>query len=387
MAITVAGFKDELSGILHGTNLDKVKNLNGLIWRAARKVIAEADVSDAVSALTLFDGVYDYSPPTGLKERKVIDIRPVAASRTYAQSFGHPPRRLFDLTRKDKNVTFSVEEDKGTKKLRVSISLAGRATLNDCDSLTANGTWTATNGGSNIALDENQRVQGSGSIRFDVGATGGGIINSTIAAVDLSTHQEKSSLFLWVYFPDSMIVTSVDLRWGSDSATYWSRSVTAPHIGSFQNGWNLIRFDWNGATQTGTVTETAIDFVRVNVVTTAADTDLRVDEIVSCLPHSYEIHFYSEYLFRTSSTNSALNETITNENNIINLLGSAINLLLYETAILAAQQLGGANGASDIIFFRQELYGDSARPGLYSRFRRANPSEAKKVVNVYYEMR
>lgn len=388
MAYERVNVLDDLSGLLHGTDTSKITNINSLLRRAAQEFLNHIDPAETkrVASLSLFDQILDYSPPSDLKGDKVIDIRPaIPETRSKKENFTKVSNEEFDLYGQD--MVFTVEWDDATKFLRVRKALSGNILLHNMDSLTSNGTWAAVSGGgaSNLAADEIEKSQGTASTRFDVGATGGAIENSTLTAIDLSDHQEKSSLFLRLFIPDSTIMTNVILRWGSDSSNYWSRTVTAPHIGSFRNGWQWVRFDWNGATQTGSVTETGIDYLRVTVTTTAADTDFRVDEIRSILPHPHEIVYYSNFLFRTSG--GTFQETFSGVADLLNLEEQSYILYTYFAAWLVAQQIQGADSATDATFFERKLFGDARQPGLVSRYKIANPPEAIKGRSYYYRLR
>ena len=196
----------------------------------------------------------------------------------------------------------------------------------------------------------------------------------------MDDHDEKSSLFIWVYFPDASLITNVILLWGSSSANYWARTVTAPHFGSFKNGWNLLRFDWNGATETGTVDPAAIDYLRVTVTSTGADTDIRVDGIYSKLPTIHEILYYSRFLFR--NTAGTFLETPTDDTDELNLETAAENIFIEECCTLISS---GLQRWDDHQGHFNKLYGNGKDEGLYAKYKTSNPAQPLKPHAKYYE--
>ena len=390
---TIAEVKEDLNGILHSTSTAKVINLNALLYRAARNVLTKVDPPSTIRIAQItnavHDDIYDYAAPSDLKGSKIIDIRP-QVKRTEADSFSQ--RGIKDFAKYLADGEFSIREDSGNKTLRIAVDISpSPVTLNEMDSLTANGTWAAADSGNNLTLDTLDYVLGSGCLNFDAtGATVSVSIQvSDMTAVDLSTHDEKSQLFVWVYIPDKSIVSSVTLLWGNDLTTnYWSATATTPHDATaIKTGWNLFRFNWNGATETGTVAPATIDSLKITITQSAAtvETDYRVDRIVSTVGKIYEIEYYSEFLFRSSA--GTFQQKTSDNSDIINLDEDGYNLYINECGFLIAQQVKGANGVSDLNFFREELYGTGfQKQGLYEKFKTDHPSQAIRMISSYYKI-
>ena len=170
--------KETLERKFRGVSLDDVQGISdySLFKEAAVNLIAEIDPFETIQndELTLYHEVYQYASPTSLKDTKVVDIRPQVnrgASEYYRQKF------IEEFDRDKRNKDFSVEYDGGTKILRVARDLGNSLQLNNCDSLTANGTWSTAGGGTNLAIDTLYKAEGSASLNFDIGATGGYIEN------------------------------------------------------------------------------------------------------------------------------------------------------------------------------------------------------------------
>jgi hypothetical protein len=346
MSYLVSQLKTDLTGMLHGTSLNKVQGVDELIARAGRQLMLDVDPQETIRIAqidnALYDQVYDYAAPSDLKGDKIIDIRP-QVGRQVGDDIGQQYSREFDQY-KDNN-KFSIKNNNGVKSVRVSKSVGEGLLLSEMNATTG---WTAAGGASNLALDTVTYASGSSSLSFDVtGSTTSTLTNSTLTAVDLSEHSGKSALFSYVYLPTASQVTSVTLKWGSSDSAYYSKTVTTAHpTSTFQNGWNLLRFDWSGATETGTVDDSAIDYVQVSIVHTASGSGYRVDGIYSKMPSKYEIEYYSKYAFRTSA--GTWGELVTSDTDIINLDTESYNLLLNQCALLAFQQISDSGSNADI---------------------------------------
>lgn len=376
MAYTILNVKSDLSGRLKGTSTDKIPDILSILKLAGRQLLLDIDPEETrrVQQISnaLYEDIYDYPLPADLKGNKIIDIRPLV---NRDEKFIQRNSEAFDFD-KEKS-TFNVKYNSGVKSIRIAANLRSPKTLDDFSSLTSGGTWTAGDDATNITLDTLNYVQGSSSINFDLdGSTTDAYIEKTYStAIDLSDDEDKSSLFLWIYLPDASIMTSVELRWGNSSTIYFSNTVTQANSGAFVNGWNQLRFDWNGATETGSVDTENIDYVRITVnYDGTADTDLRVDNLTVNLGAIYELEHYSKYLFKNSS--GTWQEDPSDDSDIVNLDTDSYNIYLDKVSEYACQTVQKLN--SDVPYFR-ELYDKGV-----TAYQSDRKSEAKKTQEVYY---
>jgi hypothetical protein len=188
-------------------------------------------------------------------------------------------------------------------------------------------------------------------------------------------------MFVWVYMPTASDFTNVILRWGSSSSNYWSVTATTTQDStSFQNGWNLIKFDWLGGSETGTPDSSDITYLRVTLTYDgSAQTAARVDNIVARMGSIYQIEYYSKDLFRDAST-GAFKENATADTDLVNLDTDSYNVWLYRAAYLAAQQIQASDSAFDAKFFGEEY------DRLKTRYQAKYKSEVIKPQQPYYEM-
>ena len=324
----------------------------------------------------VFEGVYEYAIPTGYKS--VIDFRTPGDETDWdkrtSKEFWH-----------DVNYTGNIHADDNyneTKLLLINRKTAkGNTQLNSCDSLTANGTWAVdgTTDATNLTLDTSEYKEGSAALNFDVtGATTvAAVQNSTMTALNLSGHEDKSSLFIWVYLPDVDNITSVDLRWGSGTGNYWSVTATTQHSGiGFKVGWNQISFAWDGATETGTPDSSAVNFVRCNITyaaAQAADTDFRLDDIRSIMPERITLNYYSTNFVKD---NDGTYETEFNDDDDVSILEEHEDVLLLYLALEEAFEI--LREPDDAAKARNKFM------ELYEQITNDKPSEKEKPTDSYY---
>jgi hypothetical protein len=390
VSITITQAKEHLSGQLHGGTLNRVRNIEALFERSANTLLSKIDPIDTIrnAPLTQFvhDDVYNYSLPSDF--RKIIDLYP-QADRQNSDTATRSYLERFDLRKALTNKNVAIEASEGTKILRCNWrSRQGKvfSTMNDTDD---NGTWSAVGTASGIVQDTITKYSGSGSVRFDIAASGDGIQNTTLSAVDLTDEDEVADVFIPIYIRDTTDLarlTSITAIWGNDlTAKYWTGvAQTAQFDGSaFKVGWNIIKVPWSTATETGTVAPATTDSCKLTFATTGTLTDVRVDNIIFSIGRAFDIKYYSKFIIKNSS-GTWITRT-TSDDDIVVLDNDAIQLWILETLIAAAQQLEGTDSGFDIGWAKRELLGEDLRDktGLYAKYRAEYPSQAKKAITSY----
>lgn len=374
--LTIAHVKDDLAGRLHGTTVNKITNINSVFRRAAGNLLRELDPDETrrTKQVTLYDGVTDYATEADLKDKKVIDIRPQDS-----RNDNENPRQKFskEFDRKRKESWFTVMKDSGLTYLRISKSITPSKSL--LDDLVDSTGWAATASAQNLA--EDSIIYPAGALKFDLAAganpSSGYIESSSIDSVDLTDFDEQSAAFVELYIPTAEALAafiSIDLRWGNGNAAYWSRTVTTPHLGSFKVGRNIVRVDWNGATETGSVDPSAVDYARITVnYNGAAISGIRVSNLFFSIGKIHDIEYYSKFLF---SHNGVWQDTVTNDDTKINLDTASYNLYLDEVEFAAKGQLQGSDAVAEAAAVEKKLHGSSGPQGSYNRYKNSNPSQA-----------
>lgn len=385
---TIASLKSDLIRKLHGTSLSKIESVNELIREAGGNLLSRIDPQETIRRTTienaLFDDVYSYTCPSDMKGDKIIDLGP-QTDRTESQNYN----KVFteEFTRKKNRKDVNILYKNGVKFLRVNADEAPtKAVVSQVNATTG---WSAQSSASNLEKDSLQFITGNASLRFDVTSSGGTatLENSTLDAIDLSATTTDNSVFLWVFLPDTSKVTSVSFRYGSSSSNYLSGTVTSAHDSTaFTEGWNLLRFDFDTATETGTVDYSSLVYFRFTINHDGTGfNNARFDNITVGVGKIYEVYYYSNALFQ--ATDGTLKTTPTLDTDTIVLENDAYNILLYEVAHIVTQELQGENGAYDESHFRLLLDGDGRRPGLYRQYTSSYPSQNKKVRSTYYEFK
>lgn len=381
MSYTVAKLKGDLERKLHGTTLNVLADPDALIYEAGRNLLAQIDPPTTMrissTEQAIYDDVFRYSVPSDLKGEKIARIRPQAGQEA-AVKFRNVYNSDFD--KYHGSFTYTIERDTNIKYLRLSRSLPESLLY---DTVSDSSTWTLAGDGSNIATDTFYYISHAASVRFDLDASGSAAtLTKTLSTpVDLTNYKDVGDAFGWFYTPNADGITGIALKWGSDSSNYYSSQVTTQHDGNaLVDGWNLLRFAWSGASTTGSPTVTAVDYTQLSVsYDGTAQTSCRFNSLHFRIGKLYEIIYYSEYLFRDATT-GAWQLEIADDTDLINLEHESYNLLLYETAFLAAQEIQGTNAKFDVSFFEQQ------KDKVWKNYRKQNKSEVRGRRSNYYRM-
>ena len=388
MAYNISALKSDLQGVMHGTTTNQITGLNNVINRAARQLLLDIDPQETKRTVEfinpIFNTVFDYPVADDLKGNALIDIFPQVNriprdiwSQAYNQAFDLAKQSIYTMAN-----MFTLNFNSGIKTLKINAPFLNPPVyINQAESITANGTWTATVA-TNLTVDNTNYVTGAGSLKFDTTTTCY-LENSTMTAVDLSAYLNQSSLFVWVYLPTASNFSSVTLRWGSDSSNYYYSTQTTNQQGTaFVNGWNLIQCDWKTATKVGTPVTTAINYLRVTLTASAGNTGVNngchINGIQSILGTVLSYEYYSKYMFRDAST-LAFQETVTDDSNLINLDTETYNLLFNLTAYFALQQQQGL----DAQFFDAGFFKTAYDMGV-AKYKSLYKSERQKPQSTYY---
>jgi hypothetical protein len=392
MGITITERKEHLSAMLHGGTLNRVRNIESLFERSVNTLLSKIDPIDTMRTVGLsnviYDDIYNYALPSDYK--KLIDLIP-QNSRNNSDTANRSAIGKFDLLKGIKQKQVSIEGSEGSKIIRINWRSRQGILLNAMNSLTANGTWSAVGTATGLVADTIDYVSGSGSIRFDSAASGDGIQNTTMDAVDLSNEDEMADANFWFKIKnatDLANLTSVSLIWGNDlTSNYWTGVAQTTQIDgtAFKVGWNQIKIPWSTATETGTVAPATIDSAKITFATTGAISDIRVDNIVFSIGRNFDIKYYSKYLLKNTS-GTWITKT-TSDDDVVVLDNDAIQILLLEDLKAAAHQVEGSDSTFDIKYANTELgideRGKLTGGGLYGKYKAEYPTQAISLTDYY----
>jgi len=383
MSYSILQANADLAAIMHGTTVNQISNLNGLHSRVARKLLADIDpietVRKVLTTTPIYNQIWDYACPVDLKGNRIIDISP-QYTRLPGQLISQTFNQNFDI---DKNLSippseFTIQWNNQVKTIRINdTSTPSSTVLDTCDQV---GNWAVSGTGSGLKIDNVNYATGSGSVEFNA-TTGTAYISETLpTTIDLSAQLNQASLFYYLYLPSGSALTSTEIRWGSSSNAYYSRTLNSTNEGNaFATGWNLIRADWNGATVVGSPDVTKIAYLYIGVTVNSSQTGIRVDNVVSNMGLYRTIEYYSKCLFRDATT-GVFQETVTDNSNLINLDTDSYNLYFNLLAYYTAQQLQGLDAMFyDANFFQGEYEKDKAK------YCARQPSQVQKSRQDYYK--
>lgn len=390
--LSINELENHLIGLSHGGTLNKVRNRYYLYGRVANTILSKIKPLESirVSQLVVATDSYDYTLPSDF--HSLIGIYP-QGERDWADEGERNTIEDFDRLKKIDDKKFSIEALNGTKKVRIDWDTRPAKVLHAMESYNGNGTWVASGTTTNILTDTIYKTAGGGSVRFDIGASGDGISNTTMASLDLTTEDEIADLYLSFYIRDAVELaklTSVTARWGNDvTTTYWQGvAQTANADGTaFHVGWNTVKIPWSTATETGTVAPATIDSAQVTFTTTGTLNDVRVDNLFFSIGYAFDIKYYSKYLFQTAS-GTYINQPTT-DTDVCVLDNDALNIFIFECLDEMAHQVEGEDSRFDMEQARKKLYGDNSasdyvgRVGAYAAYRSNYPNQEKKIISSY----
>jgi len=313
MATTISGIETQVKRLIRDTSNNSVTEADRFdaITEAVRQLHTEFgfDYTNKTYNLDYFDTLNYYNIATDISDfLEPVDLRSRDKEDNISTFTRKSPRELNREINSPEGDSYAIETKNQKQYLVISHnSKFAKTQLHQCDSLTANGTWQLgessaanTSDSTNLTLDEVEFKQGTGALNFDIDATQDAanaaiISNEDMTAVDLTKHEDLSSLLAWVYIPDVTNFTSVTAYWGSSASAYWYAAVTTDAFGAaFVAGWNRIKVNWADTTKTGSPTVSATNYLRFDFNYGAGqgdDTDFRLDDIIMVRPEKLEFHY------------------------------------------------------------------------------------------------
>lgn len=379
MAYSVTQLKSDMAGALHGTTVNQITNLYGLLFRAASELLADIDPEETRRTVGLstpiYGQVYDYACPTDLKGNRIIDIRPYV-NRSQSDRTLNAFSADFDRLKSSINSGSLVETrwNTGVKTIRLSIPSEDNVLI---DSMDAIGNWTAVAGASGLEVDNVNFAQGGGSLKYDL--SGSGYIVNSLLTSDISAFGNDGVVFLYVWSP-STVPNGHTIRIGTDASNYWTSSVTAQWDGTaYVTGWNLLGFDLGTATKVGSPSYSNIDYAYIYTNQTGTSSPVRADWLMAAPGKMMEMEYYSKYLFR--SVTGTFQERPLADTDRINLDTDSYMAYFNKVMQLSVQQQQGQAGAADAKTFK-EAYDNQIKQYLGKY-----PSQSQKTQTTYYQVK
>lgn len=385
MSITIAQIKNRVSRKLHGASINKVAgDFYDLCLEASinlqNKLLLPSQLRTTSIPNGVFGDVFEYALPTDLSMDRIAGINFSNVNKN-DENFRH--RFIKEFNKQRENKTLAISYNNGVKTLRLAYSVGESTTLNSLDGITDNGTWSEGDDATGLVQDDLNYVEGSGSLRFNLSGAGttATLTNSTSTSVDLTNFEDIGSIFLSVYLPEESMLTSINLRWGDNSSNYWTVSATTQQDGNtFKAGWNLVRFDWASATETGTPTVTSVNYYLITLTYDGdAHNNIRCDNLVIRNAEIMDLSYYSQNLFKNSSNTWIIKPT--SDNDTLNGGEEIANMFIYELAYILAHEIAGEDSSFDFQFLSVEKENQSRMYG------KQNPAQNIKKTGKYYRFK
>ena len=272
MASSVSTIKTKTNQFFRDTSTNSVSDNDRLaaISMSVQQLMTDYgfDQSNLTHELDYFDGIHYYDITTVAP----YFLDPVKLSRkvgttSYLQdkyfSRKEPREIEVEIDACETTRSFAIEHKDGKTYLIVNFVPQYSKSAIDITS----GTWSSdtTNGdATNVEIDDNKLY-----FDIDVSQSGGDaaiINNSTIPSMDLTKDENVSSWLFKLYLPEVGDITSVSLKWGTDSSNYWLNTTTTDYMGNaLSDGENQILLDWTSATKIGTPTVSNIPYLSITI--------------------------------------------------------------------------------------------------------------------------
>lgn len=395
---TVGELKLSVAGLLQGTNLNRVTNVDGAIERGARTLLQQADVPEAsgIQNLTLYGGVDFYAINPLIFGGAINLILPQGQVPNWTDGNVKVQLDTFSQQRQrlSNGYMVTVQYNKGVPLLGIaSPNIFPQAIL---DPMNATDGWVAGGTASGLTTDTTNYYQQPAALRFTVTGVGTGTITKTESnPSDLSTYQGVGVAFLAFQIPSGTSATdlaTLSLKLGSDSGNYSLVTDSTGFLGAWTSGeWLLAAFDFSASSTAGTPDWSAIDYVQVLVGTLGTITNFRAGGLWLSLPCPHNLYYQTAAIFQNVVT-GVISNVISADSDLVLLSDPAFALLEYESAITIAFQNGGSTAAGDVALLNETLHGLRARngamiqAGLYDRYIANNPSSELRTIGSYYEL-
>ena len=362
-------------------------NLAQIANNAVREVNSEVDLKStkrkATAAPNLFNDIYDYACPTDMKSDRISDISPQILRGKDSDVRLTSPEE-FDRKKTIDKLMVAFAENSGLRTLRIAFNIDDEELLiSELDSLTGGGgTWALFGDGTNLTIDNDNFVKGTGSLNWDISAAAGltaGVQNTGLDEFDIDDYTPAGSAFVWAYITSTTNLTNFILRIGQDSSNYFSKTITTTNEGTaFVNGWNLLRFDLQSLSETGSADETDCTYVALYMTKTAAkvsETDYRFDWLVLKRGKIHEVHYYSKYGWQSSAGTWLENSTASTD--YVNAELEEFSLMIAKMKQLVAEALKNWGEADRL---------EKKYVGKRGEYMMRNPSDALIMITTYQEI-
>ncbi len=371
-----AGIKGKIGMLLSEDDL-----VNDVVREVISDVRLRSQKRKSRMAPNLFSTIYEYGAPVDLDDQSIVDIAPQVGRRVWSDWRLTTPEE-FDRRKSVEDRIVAVNDHDNIKKILIGKVIDDDSlSISTLDTVTSGGgTWVVTGGATNLVANSDDYVKGSASLMYDISAsavTTAGIKNTGLNTFDF-TDYKNNSVFHWQYIQSTTGLTSYTMNIGSSTSNYYSKTVTTNNEGTaFVTGWNLLRFDFTAATTTGTPLLTAFNYVEIymnKLTTKVSETGYRADNVEAKKGQIYDLYYYSEYGWETSSGTWIVNST--DDSDILHADPSEFNMFIQKGVELAGIECE-EDKASERAAAKYEI--------MKNNYGMQNPDESLILQTTYYD--
>lgn len=239
-----------------------------------------------------------------------------------------PPAHYYN--RLDPN-TYTIERVNGARFINVQHNRQrGKITVDNMNAL-------GTKSGGSAALNQQNYLFGAGAIQATFNDSGVTLSDTLSSTIDISDYL-RGIVVLPTYIPTADNLSKIEVRLLSSAGNYNSVVTTADNIEDyFVDGWNVIRFNLENRTTTGTPVNTAIASWEIIGTTTSGKTmTLIFDSFTIHKTYAFNLDYLSNAPFINSS--GALWQTgVVYTTDSVNITEDEREVLHYEMCMLVVQ--------------------------------------------------
>jgi len=376
------------SGESGDTNVER-DIINSGVRIALSDIDYRGTIRESVLTPNLMEDQFDYALPNDVKADRIIDLRPQATdSRGQFETLDIVPPEEFDRRKNIESGIATITNDDLVRKLRVSTTVEdNELRISSLEDTNWKGFSNSVND-SDVKVDNDDYLEGSGSIRFQTDTTDStdsaiGIQNTLLDASDISDYLARGSAFVSAKLTNyDTAIHQLTLRLGSDSDNYYQISDSNQNdCSSFVSGWNKVRFDFSNKSTVGSPVDTAIDYAALfwsrDTTDTAHlhlnDTDWGFDDLILKRGKYYLLSYYSRYFWQ--DTAQARVENSSNDSHELVVQNDEFELVMAKVAELAS---GYLRDYEDARYYAGEY------EKMKQEYLMRNPSQAKVLTTTRY---
>ena len=308
---------------------------NDVVRAIHQSIALRSQKRRAQLAPNLFSDIYQYGAPVDLNNQMVIDVSPQINRSLYSDWRLTTPYE-FDFRKRVEDRLLAVLDNDLITKLLISKRIDDKTLVIDpLNTILSGGggSWTVTGDATNLVQDSDDYVFGGSSLKYDLnsGGTTAGLKNTALPIFDF-TYYLPNSIFHWEKIQDPTSITNFTVRVGNDTSNYYQAVVTGTNEGAaFQQGWNLLRFDFGSATKVGTPILTTFkyaEFFMTKAIGKASGLGYRANYLAGKRGAIYNLFYYSQYGWQDTNRNWKYDST--DDTDFLNCDSSEFNMFVQK---------------------------------------------------------